>query len=153
MYLQLNTSLMKTSIHLLVTILVVSGMFITSCKSPAEKEVTSESEMVEAQEALEQERKALQQEVDAYRESLNERIAANEQNIREYQSKIASQKSDTRLAYEKKIAELNTRNENLRLKMSDFQSESKQDWEAFKNELDRDMEELGNAFKDFTIKN
>ena len=32
-------------------------------------------------------------------------------------------------------------------------AESKEDWEKFKVEFNHDMEELGNAFKDLTVKN
>lgn len=144
---------MKKSIQILATVVVMSGMLFTSCKGPVEKEVSSEIEMAEAQEALEEENRLLQLEVDAYRTSLNEKIASNELSIREFQTKNASLKSDAKVAYEKKISDLQAKNDSLRMRMSDFQSESKEDWEAFKSELNRDMEELGKAFKEFTIKN
>jgi len=41
----------------------------------------------------------------------------------------------------------------MKKKMDDFRSDNRENWEIFKSEFSRDMEELGSAFRDFTIKN
>jgi hypothetical protein len=37
--------------------------------------------------------------------------------------------------------------------MDAFTTEQKQDWDTFKSELSRDMDELGKSLKDFNVKN
>jgi len=37
--------------------------------------------------------------------------------------------------------------------MRDYKGEGKEKWEAFKTEFNRDMDELGKAFKDLTVNN
>ena len=41
----------------------------------------------------------------------------------------------------------------MKQKMADYKEEGKEKWETFKVEFNHDMEELGNAFKDLTVKN
>ena len=37
--------------------------------------------------------------------------------------------------------------------MDEYKAEGKEQWEEFKAEFSRDMDELGKAFKDLTVKN
>ena len=37
--------------------------------------------------------------------------------------------------------------------MSDYKADGKENWEKFKAEFGHDMDELGNAFRDLTVKN
>jgi hypothetical protein len=39
------------------------------------------------------------------------------------------------------------------MKMDNYKADSKENWEKFKVEFSRDMDELGAAFKDLTVKN
>ena len=41
----------------------------------------------------------------------------------------------------------------MKKKMDDYKAEGKEQWEAFKTEFSHDMDELGQAFKDLTVKN
>ncbi len=38
-------------------------------------------------------------------------------------------------------------------KMNDYKANGKENWEIFKKEFNHDMDELGKAFKDLTVKN
>ena len=52
-----------------------------------------------------------------------------------------------------KIAKLEMKNTDMKKRLADNNSENKENWENFKTEFNRDMDELGVAIKDFTIKN
>ena len=41
----------------------------------------------------------------------------------------------------------------MKKKMDDYKAEGKDKWNEFKIEFNRDMEEIGKAFKDLTVKN
>ena len=41
----------------------------------------------------------------------------------------------------------------MKRKMDDYKEEGKEKWETFKTEFTHDMDELGTAFKNLTVKN
>ena len=41
----------------------------------------------------------------------------------------------------------------LKKKLDDYKATGKEDWESFKKEFNHDMDELGKAFKNFSINN
>ncbi|MFN0047523.1 MAG: hypothetical protein ACKVOU_00200 [Cytophagales bacterium] len=41
----------------------------------------------------------------------------------------------------------------MKKKMDDYKEDGKENWEKFKTEFNHDMDEIGNAFKDLTVKN
>ena len=47
----------------------------------------------------------------------------------------------------------NKKNSDLKMKLDNYKAEGKENWKKFKIEFNRDMEELGIAFKDLTVKN
>lgn len=135
------------------TIFVVSGLLVTGCKSSTEKVEDAEENVLEATEDLATENEAFLLEVEEYKKSTNAQIAANEKSIMDFNARIATQKSNAKVAYEKRIEELNNKNSDMKKKMDDFKSDNRENWEIFKTEFNRDMEELGASFRDFTIKN
>ena len=54
---------------------------------------------------------------------------------------------------EKKIDELEQKNSELKKRLDDYKADGKEKWEKFKAEFSHDMDELGKAFKDLTVKN
>lgn len=51
--------------------------------------------------------------------------------------------------YDKKIAELEQKNSDIKKRMDDYKAKDKENWAAFKIEFSHDMDELGNSFSDF----
>ena len=41
----------------------------------------------------------------------------------------------------------------MKKRLEDYKADSKDKWESFKTEFNHDMDELGSAFKDLTVKN
>ena len=52
-----------------------------------------------------------------------------------------------------KVADLDKKNSDMKKKMADYKASNKENWENFKTEFNHDMNELGQAFKDLTVKN
>ena len=88
-----------------------------------------------------------------FKKSTANKIAANEKSLQEFNARIADQKSEVKVEYEKQISVLNSKNSDLKKKLEDFKIDNINNWKVFKKEFVGDMETLGKAFKDFTIKN
>ncbi|MBK7408934.1 MAG: hypothetical protein IPJ40_13250 [Saprospirales bacterium] len=54
--------------------------------------------------------------------------------------------------YAQRIETLEQKNRDLRTKMANYE-QNQSDWESFKREFNHDMDELGQALKDFTVDN
>ncbi len=136
-----------------ITPFLMAILISTSCNSPAAKVEKAEDNVMEANQQLDEANKEYMAEVENYRKETSEKISSNDQRILELKANIANQKKEVRADYQKKIAALEQKNQELRKKMDDYKADSKDNWEAFKKEFNHDMEELGNAFKDLTVKN
>jgi hypothetical protein len=58
-----------------------------------------------------------------------------------------------RKEYRERIAELKSRNEKAKERLNNYNDNNHEKWEDFKREFNHDMDELGNALKDFTVNN
>lgn len=144
---------MKKSILALAVFTFISATAVLSCTSPSEKVENAETNVEEANKDLEKANDDYLTEVESYRKQTDEKIIANEQSIKEFNARIANEKKEAKAAYQKKIAELEQKNSDMKKKMDDYKQDGKENWEKFKTEFNRDMDELGKAFKDLTVKN
>jgi hypothetical protein len=91
--------------------------------------------------------------LEVYRKENNERILANDKSIAEFKAKIANEKKEAKVEYTERINELEKKNSDYKLKLEKYEETGKDKWIAFKSEFSRDMDELGAALKDLTVKN
>jgi len=73
--------------------------------------------------------------------------------IADFKSRIANEKKAVKDEYNKKIAELEQKNADTQKKLNEYKADSKEKWEMFKSEFNRDMDELGTALSNLTVKN
>jgi len=144
--------MIKTVLVVLSTV-ILTGMLIISCNSPADKLENAENKMDDASQKLEEETQNYLMEVEAFKKSTEAQIAANEKSIIELNAKAANQKPSTKAEYELKIAELNKKNSDMKLKLAGFDTRNQSEWAQFKRDFNRDMDELGQAFKNLAEKN
>jgi dynactin complex subunit len=123
---------------------IVIGVMLIGCFENSEKSKQDIKENIKENEAY-------KLEMDEYRFRIAEQITTNENSIIAFRSRIASQKKEARADYEKKINDLNNKNTDLKMRLDAFNADNKESWELFKVEFGRDMDELGNALRDFTI--
>lgn len=142
---------MKNSISIFASIFI--AIVVTACSSPAEKLENAQINLNQAQADFNKAQDDHLIDVENYKKETAAKIAANDKSIAEFKSRIENEKNDARIEYQKKITALEQKNSDSKKKLDEYKVEGKEQWESFKAEFSRDMEELGNAFKDLVIVN
>ena len=77
------------------------------------------------------------------------KLEANRKLINDYNIRISTEKKEAKSGYEMKIAELEAKNSEMQKRLDNHTADGKDNWENFKTEFGRDMDNLGNAFTNF----
>lgn len=141
---------MKKSILVIVTSICIA---VVSCNSPVEKVKNAQEDVAVANANLDKANQEYIADILSYRKEVAQKIEANNVSIAEFKVRIEHEKKETRAEYIKKMEELEMKNSDAKKKMDEYNQEGKENWEKFKTEFNHDMEELGKAFKDLTVKN
>lgn len=144
---------MKKSILTLATSAFLAGAIFTSCNTPAEKVENAQNKVTEATVDLNKANSEYIADMENYRKETAEKIATNEKSIADFNARIENEKADIKKNYKEKIKVLEQKNSDIKKKMDDYKADGKEKWEQFKSEFSHDMDELGKAFKDFTLIN
>lgn len=144
---------MKNSKLLIVTAFVMVSVLSLSCKNSADKVEDAKEEVIIANENLMNENEAFLAEIEDYKMKTAEDIATNEKSLADFNNRIANQKNVAKSEYDKKIANLNQKNTDMKKRMDDFKSDSKENWETFESQFNIEMEKLGSEIRDLTSKN
>jgi 3-dehydroquinate dehydratase len=144
----------------LSVIIFIAGSAITGCQSSATKVEKAENNLKEAKENVIEARVDLYNarndsvtEYQKFKKDAEEKIIAQNKSITEFKARISKEKKENRAKYEKKLAELEQKNSDLKKKLDDYKDDGQDKWTSFKIEFNHDMDELGKAFKDLTVKN
>ena len=145
---------MKNSIAVIAASLALVGFASIGCtNSASDKVATAQENVTEAKTDLDKANADYLADVENYKKESSEKIAANEKSIAEFNARIANERNEARATYKKKITDLEKKNTDMKKRLDDYKADSKDDWQKFKAEFNHDMDELGNAFKGFTVKN
>jgi F0F1-type ATP synthase membrane subunit b/b' len=144
---------MKKTILKLTASAFIAGAILTSCSTSAEKVENAQKNVNEANKDLDNANQEYLVDIENYRKETSNMIVANEQQLAEFKVKIEHEKKVARTEYRKQIAELEQKNNDMKIKMSNYNEGGKEKWEKFKTEFSHDMDELGQAFKDLTVNN
>lgn len=157
---RLNFEKMKKIIFTLVATVFIAGMLLTSCNTKSQKVENAEEELQDAREDVTNARIDLNL---ARQDSINEfqlfktnsqnQIIANERTIAGLKLSIADASQEKKILYEKKLVELEQKNNDLKIKLAEYNEEGTDQWKEFQSEFKRDMDELGDAFSNFTVSN
>ena len=151
---------MKKSIFNFGAALLMAGTIFTSCQSSATKvenandKVDAANEKVDAAkdqvELAQQElNQAIKDSVRLFKEAAEAKIQANEQNIAEFKVRIAKENNEVRIRDERKLADLEQQNREMRQNLANFKEAQRDQWLSFREKFNRDMEKQQRAFKDF----
>ncbi|MBK5210274.1 MAG: hypothetical protein JJE44_12355 [Flavobacteriaceae bacterium] len=135
-----------------ISILLASAIF-TSCNTGAEKVDNAKSKAVEADENFNKVNEEYLTDIENFKKETAAKIDANNLMIADFKAKTASAKKEAKAYYEEQIAVLEQKNIEMKAKLDAYEENGKDNWEIFKAEFSRDMNDLGEAFKNFTIKN
>lgn len=133
--------------------ILIAGIAMISCNSASEKVENAESEVKEANENLVDANAEYLADVEKFKIETNEKIEANAKSIADFNARIALDKKAATAEYKAKIAALEMKNSDMKKKIADYKADGKDSWTKFKEEFNRDMDELGKSLKDFTVKN
>jgi DNA-directed RNA polymerase alpha subunit len=81
-----------------------------------------------------------------------EKIHAYEKIIAEFKTRLANETKEDIAKYEKKLAELEQKAIDMKNKLVEYKEEGKDKWDSFKLKFNHDLDELGKALKNFTVK-
>ena len=144
---------MKKTIYLITATAFVTANIISGCNSPAEKVEHAKENLQEAKVELSDAQKDSVADFEVFMAESGQKINANEKAIQAYKESISKAKRQIKSEDQKVIDALEQKNIDLRKKMEDYKKNGKDEWAAFKTELNHDMDELGKAIKDLTVKN
>jgi len=148
---------MKKTISIYVIALIMACAAFTGCQSASQKEQNATDKVADAKENLEGVENQTQtdakqladsDEWQAFKTASLEKIQINEKLIVELRKKMKSSSQKFDAAFEKKIIELELKNNDLKSRMTTYET-NQTDWILFKTEFNKDMEGLGLAIKEF----
>lgn len=141
--------------------LVIAGTILTSCQNTTKKEQAAQDNVENAKENLntakeelsDARKEASEEEWDTFRADTDATITANEARITDLKASMNNTGKTIDVAYANRIAALEQKNKDIKSKIENYKNDSKEDWNSFKQEYDRDIDELGKAFKNLTVDN
>jgi DNA repair ATPase RecN len=142
----------KTILYIALSTISIS-LFLSSCESKAKKVEEATVNVEEAKNDLKDAKAELNAEYPTFKSDAEIRIAENETRIAELRA-ILNKPGKLPLdpLRKKEIDDLEERNAQLKNRLYGYENE-RTDWINFKNEFNRDMDEMGEAFKNLGKKN
>lgn len=143
---------MKNKIKVIAAALVIVGAMGSGCMSSTESSTKSEKKVSETDMKASDEKKEFEKDVEVFRKTAENKIAANEKQMELYSKQAALKRGKAKTDFEKTIEELKDENADMKKRIGDFKSDTKQGWEVFKKEFNHDMSKLKKSFEDFANK-
>jgi len=148
---------MRKPILSITVILCMVALLTTGCNSSSKKVEDAKENVQDAEadvmEANQELNEALNDSIQTFRKIAENQIIANEKSLALYKVQIAKENKKNKAIYEKEWAKLVKQNKDLKSRLENYKEKSDGNWEDFKTEYNRDMDELGKAFKNLTVKN
>lgn len=138
---------MKRSIITILALLVVS-LSLGSCTSPADKVDDAKQDVDKANRELEEAEAEYKQDLAEYKKEVQAKIESNEALIAKLREKNLTATGQEKAKREVRIAEVEERNNELRSKLNNYNGTTQDKLADFRDELNHDMNELGEALKD-----
>jgi outer membrane murein-binding lipoprotein Lpp len=152
---------MKKTLFTFAITTFIAGTFLTGCQNTSKKEEAAQDNVEDARENLDDAKKELkdarkattQEEWEAFNANTNAKITENENRIADMKARMKRTGQSIDAEYARKIEALEQKNNEIKVKIETYKNDSKSDWESFKEEYNRDMDELGQALKNLTVNN
>ncbi|MFV8373269.1 hypothetical protein [Flavobacterium sp. LB2P74] len=152
---------MKKTLFTLAITTFMAGTVLTGCQNTSKKEEAALDNVEDARENLDDAKEELsdarkvatEEEWNTFKESTDATIAQNEMRIAEMKASMKKTGKSIDEEYAKKIAILEQKNNDIKAKIKTYKNDTSSDWESFKQEYNRDMDELGQALKNLTVNN
>jgi hypothetical protein len=136
---------MKVLKNLTVFSLFLSLTIIYSCADVSGGDKEAKEKVQVAKTELDEANKTYQDELEAYRAKIHERITFNDRMIAELNKDISRSKGKSKEGYEQSVESLEKRNAELKAKLKEFKGEKDSDWDKFKKDFSREVDELSES--------
>lgn len=151
---------MRKILFTLAVTAFITGTFLTGCMPSSQKDENAEVKEQNAKVPVLNTKSDLNiSQLDSltiiqqFKAEYDKKIIANEKRTTEIKTSFADATIENKAIYEKKLAGLEKRNSELKIKLADYKEEGADQWQTFKSDFKSDMDELGEAFADFTVSN
>ena len=148
---------MKNKLLFLAISVFMAGTILNGCQSSVDKVEDAQKKVQDAEDKVKEARLELDQAVKdsiiQFKKDTEEKISAQEMIIADFKAKLVKEKKANKAIYEKKLAELEQKNSEMKSKLEEYKEEEQDKWSTFKDDFNHDMEELGKALKNFSIEN
>jgi hypothetical protein len=135
---------MKTKIA--IGVAVVIG--ITSCnETPKEKLQEAIADVAENQNNLDTAKKSYEMKLANYKSEAIEQLVANEKKLNEFKANNVKEKRLVKIEYQRKINDLESKNLELKSRVSKYVAPDRVRWYEFKEKCDKDMQCIQNDIK------
>ncbi|TRX43124.1 hypothetical protein [Flavobacterium restrictum] len=131
----------------IVILAIAAGTIFTSCKSANQKQATAQQNATEANQDLTNTQASNVAEWKAFKAESQAKILDNEQRIANLKEKMNKPGSTFDGIYRTRIEKLEAKNNDLKAKLNNYDG-NQTDWQTFKSDFNRDMDEIGNNIKD-----
>lgn len=140
------------TIKSLSTMAIIGCAMLTSCSSSAEKVNNAEEAVTDAEVKLQSAYAAYVEDLENHRLATRIAIEENKKLIEAYKVSIAKDKKEVLAEKTAKINELELQNADLEAKNDAYNADESSNWENFKAEFKRDMDQLGESIRNLTNK-
>ena len=137
---------MKKIIFIFGIAFLMTGTVLTSCQSSATKVENAMDKVELAQQELNQ---TIKDSIRQFKKASEAKIQVYEQNIAEFKARIAKENNEARGRDERKLADLEQQNREMKQTLAEFNEAQRDQWLSFREKFNRDMERQQRAFKDF----
>lgn len=144
---------MKKSMYRIALLMLVSAGALSSCMSNEDKVERSENKVERAEEKLNEAQVEYEENYRNFKLETDERIKSNDEMIAELKADAKNIKKEARADYDRAVADLEAKNDAMKVKAEAQKDVKHEKWEAFKAEFNHDMDELGNSLKDLRKNN
>jgi phosphoenolpyruvate-protein kinase (PTS system EI component) len=132
--------------------LLLSASFI-GCNSPSQKVEQADANVAEAKKDLVQAQNEYAVELSNFKQETDKTISANEKKIYDIRIRMEKDKMSAKEEYKRLISELEQKNSALKQRMDSYQDESQVQWDLFKTEFNKDMNDLQESLNNFFVVN
>lgn len=139
---------MKKSMYRIALLMFVSAGALTSCMSNEDKVERSEEKVEKAEQKLDEAQQEYEENYRNFKAETDDRIKTNDEIIADLKADAKNIKKEARADYDRKVSELEAKNDAMKVRAEAQKDVKHEKWEAFKAEFNHDMDELGESLKD-----
>ena len=144
---------MKNGILKMAILGCIATVGMASCVKTHEQKVeTAKINVMEARQDLQQARIDSSEYV-KYKADAEAKLKENKSKISELKATMKTEGKETQTQYAKMINELDQKNTEMEHRIKEFNSDSKENWETFKFDFNKQMDELGESISETAEKN